>query len=370
MKKTIVWLLVIVLVLSLTACGNTTADSEKSGAAAAVEEMIAGIGTVSLESKDFIENAEKAYEALSSAQKKEVENYAILVAARGSFDTLTAKKGAANVDAAIDAIGTVTIESGDLIAAARAAYNVADDSAKEHVSKLSVLEAAEKTYSQLQANEVIAMIDALGKITTNSGDAIAAAQSAFDALPAETKALVTNADTLTTAAATYKDLCKAAAKKLLSGMYVQEDKVRGMSFYYPSAFPYYTSSNKWAVDKRSFVLPYMGMQGDDVWLRLLCHYTGDDWIFFEKITFAVDDQRFYKYFSYYDVTRDNGGGDVWEYVDIDVGSSEIALLQAIADSNTTIIRFEGDDYYRDVTVTSKDKAAIKEMLQAYAAFQQ
>ena len=92
MKKTIVWLLVIVLVLSLTACGNTTADSEKSGAAAAVEEMIAGIGTVSLESKDLIENTEKAYEALSSAQKKEVENYAILVAARGSFDTLTAKK--------------------------------------------------------------------------------------------------------------------------------------------------------------------------------------------------------------------------------------------------------------------------------------
>jgi len=111
----------------------------------------------------------------------------------------------------------------------------------------------------------------------------------------------------------------------------------------------------------------MGMQGDSVWLRLVCDYTADDWIFFEKITFAVDEERYYKLFNYRDVTRDNAWGDIWEYVDIEVGEEEIKLLTEIANSEKTIVRFEGDDYYDDFTVSKKDKEAIKQMLLVYEA---
>ena len=97
----------------------------------------------------------------------------------------------------------------------------------------------------------------------------------------------------------------------------------------------------------------------------MCNYTDDGWVFFKKITFACDDQRFYKVFSYYDVVRDNGGGDVWEYIDMDVNASEINILEAIAGSEKTIIRFEGDDYYRDFTVSAKDKEAIRFTLDLY-----
>ena len=43
------------------------------------------------------------------------------------------------------------------------------------------------------------------------------------------------------------------------------------------------------------------------------------------------------------------------------------MLRAIDDSTETIIRFEGDDYYHDLTVTNSDKAAIREALDAYEA---
>ena len=41
------------------------------------------------------------------------------------------------------------------------------------------------------------------------------------------------------------------------------------------------------------------------------------------------------------------------------------MLWAIANSTETIIRFEGDDYYRDFTVTAKDKDSIRQMLTIY-----
>ena len=216
-------------------------------------------------------------------------------------------------------------------------------------------------------NWVVSLINQIGTVTLNSGAAIDTAQAAYDSLSSAEKAMVDNAAVLKSAAARLKELKFEEGKKLLVGMTVDNDPVRGMSFYYPQAFPYYASAGYWGADVRSFVLPYLGMQGNEVWLRLVCNYTANDWVFFKKITFAVDDQRFYKTFSYFDVTRDNGGGDVWEYVDLDVGASNLKLLEAIASSNTTIVRFEGDNYYRDVTISAADKQAIRQMLNAYYA---
>ena len=43
------------------------------------------------------------------------------------------------------------------------------------------------------------------------------------------------------------------------------------------------------------------------------------------------------------------------------------MLQAIADSEETIIRFEGDEYYYDLYVTDKDKQMIRDTLTLYEA---
>lgn len=78
MKKGISLILVLVMCLSLCACG-------KSQAVKAVEEAITDIGEVSIDSKDAIENADNLYNALSSKEKDQVENYNILEQAQKAY---------------------------------------------------------------------------------------------------------------------------------------------------------------------------------------------------------------------------------------------------------------------------------------------
>jgi len=68
MKKTIALLLVLVMCLSLCACG-------KSEEVIAVEEKIASIGEVTIDKADVIMEANQAYAALSDEDKKKVENF-------------------------------------------------------------------------------------------------------------------------------------------------------------------------------------------------------------------------------------------------------------------------------------------------------
>jgi len=367
MKKYLLVLLALALMLSMTACG-------KSEAAQAADDLIAAIGTVTLDSAAAIEAAEDAVAALSDKEKDTLENTAQLREARETYDDLAEAEAARiaaleelalPVSEAIAALQDVTLDSAAAITAARAAYDALEAEAQAYVTNYDLLTGAEATLQQLQVANAIALIDAIGTVTVQSRPAIDAAQAAYDALAADAQAQVTNAALLGDAAAALQTLLQAEAERLLNTMYLENDVVRNLKFYYPKAFPRY--DEYWGADVRCFVLPYMGMQGDSVWLRLVCDYTADDWVFFEKITFAVDDQRFYKFFSYFDVTRDNGGGDVWEYVDIEVNDAELELLRAIANSQTTIVRFEGDDYSHDFTVSDKDKEAILQMLTVYDA---
>ena len=71
MKKGISLVLVLVMCLSLCACG-------KSEEVKAVEEKIASIGEVSIDKADIIQEVNQAYEALSDKDKEKVENFDIL----------------------------------------------------------------------------------------------------------------------------------------------------------------------------------------------------------------------------------------------------------------------------------------------------
>lgn len=358
MRRCFVLLLVLAMALTLTACS-------KSEAAQAVDDQIAAIGEVTLESESAIAAAEEAVAALAEEDRKQLDNEDDLKEARAAYETLVLEDQAAGVEEAIDAIGTVTVDSGEAVEAARALYDASPAEVQALVENFSDLEAAEETLSGLKVEEAIRLIDAIGTVTADSREAVEAAQTAYDALTQEDAAKVTNASALEDAATQLKTLLEQQANSLLSTMRVETDAVRGISFYYPQAFPYYT--DYWGADVRCFALPYLGRSGEDVWLRLVCDYTADDWIFFKQITFAVDDERYYKTFNYFDVVRDNAYGDVWEYVDIEVGNSEEELLWAIANSTQTIVRFEGDDYYYDFTVSANDKQAIRDMLTVYDA---
>ena len=119
---------------------NSTTDNAK---AAEVIAMIEAIDDVTLEDEDAIKAARDAYDALTDAQKELVTNYEDLLAAEKHYEDLLAAKA---VDDLIDEIGCVTIGSKQKIEAARDAYEALTDEQKALVTKLDVLEAAEVEY--------------------------------------------------------------------------------------------------------------------------------------------------------------------------------------------------------------------------------
>ena len=107
------------------------------------------------------------------------------------------------VIALIDAIGTpITVDSKDAIKAARVAYDNLSEDDQKLVTNYETLVQAEADYLAL-ADAVEALIDAIGFVTLDSGDAIAAAREAYDTLPAELQELVANYETLLKAEQAY-----------------------------------------------------------------------------------------------------------------------------------------------------------------------
>ena len=121
-----------------------------------VETLISQIGTVTLERKGAIDAARAAYDVLTDDQKAYATGLSTLIAAEKAYADLKAvadkeavgRKAAADVDAQIAAIGTVTLNSKNTIDSVRAAYNALTADQKAYVQNLDVLEAAEAQYKK------------------------------------------------------------------------------------------------------------------------------------------------------------------------------------------------------------------------------
>ena len=165
-----------------------------------VDTLINAIGTVTADSGNTIKAARAAYDALTDAQKGKVENYATLTAAEEAYKTIMDKIEA--VKNQIEDIGTVKYDTAtrNKIDVARKAYDDLSATEKKYVTNYSTLTDAETQFGRLKnAQKVIDLIDAIGEVTEDSEEAIAAARKAYNALSAEEKALVTNYSALTAA---------------------------------------------------------------------------------------------------------------------------------------------------------------------------
>ena len=215
------------------------AEQDNKTIADAVIAKITAIGKVEYTDacKGKIDDASKAYDALTDDQKALVTNLEVLTNAQQTYDSLKAaaeklaadKAKADAVIAKITAIGKVeyTDACKGKIDAANKAYNVLTADQKALVTNLNVLTKAQQTYDNLKAeaeklaadkakaDAVIAKITAIGKVeyTDACKDKIDDASKAYDALTDDQKALVTNLNVLTKAKQTYETL-KADAEKL------------------------------------------------------------------------------------------------------------------------------------------------------------
>lgn len=166
---------VLVYTLSGTESSDTSStsstDSTDTSAANAVVDAINAIGTVTLDSESAITNARNLYDALSAENQSLVTNYSTLTDAETAYAALVAEQAAEQaaqqqaaaaqqeaqtqaqtVIDAINAIGTVTAESGSAISNARAQYDALSDTAKGYVSNYDTLTAAEAAYAALGTN--------------------------------------------------------------------------------------------------------------------------------------------------------------------------------------------------------------------------
>ena len=306
MKKILALLLVILTLLSLTACG-------KSEAAKKADELISQIGEVTLEKEADIIAAEEAVSALTEEDRNSLSNLSVLETARNTYNELVDQAAIKEVEDLIAAIGEVSLDSEAAIVAAEKALKDLSPENAEKVSNKNVLSDARTQYDKAKTE--------------------AAAKA------------------------------KEEAETLLKGFQKEADEFNGVTFYYPKGWDFFDDGSWDATE--CFVRPYLGINGQYVYIVLCYNYSGDDWVFWKNLTFLVDGNKYTKSVSYYDISRDNDGGIVWEYYD-DLDPN-MDMLRAMAGASEAKVRFAGNDYSYDYTLTKSDLDAIRQTLAAFDA---
>ena len=133
----------------------------------------------------------------------------------------------------------------------------------------------------------------------------------------------------------------------------KEDEFEGVKFYSEKRTPYYANVN--------FIYPYISNSRNNYYLRLKLQYTSDNWLFINRAIFLIDG---IKYEISGNFERDNNS-TIWEWLDLSVGDKERDILEMLANSKKAKVRYEGDKYYKDRTITSKEKSIIRKTLKVY-----
>ena len=192
-----------------------------------VEGYISDIGEVTFtaESKEKIDTARSAYEALTGPQKDLMTNYDVLLAAEAAYASFVNDDIAkSHVETLINAIGTVHYDEDTVarISAARTAYNALTYGQRLLVSNYGVLEQAEIDYNFYYmdhqfSDPVEVLISEIGAVeyTDECKTKIDEVRDAYDALFVEQKELVSNYSVLLEAEHAYSNLEAANAVEVL-----------------------------------------------------------------------------------------------------------------------------------------------------------
>jgi len=134
MKNKIMYTLIVAIsfMIILSGCGP-------SKDIVSVMSAIDAIGEVKIDSASVIDAAEAAYNSLPEKKQLSVTNHDTLVQARNQLNILKA-------EAAIDAIGEVTINSGTAIESAEKAYNALSNIQQQSIGNYKILQESKKRF--------------------------------------------------------------------------------------------------------------------------------------------------------------------------------------------------------------------------------
>lgn len=120
------------------------------------------------------------------------------------------------------------------------------------------------------------------------------------------------------------------------------------------------------VDDR-FRIFYVTRPGYVTTLYLNVMYYGSSWVFWDEFRLNIDGRIVSRQYSYFDITRDNSGRGVWEHITVRVDREDYRMLESIARAESVKVRFRGDDYYSDYSLSKAEIRAISNVLLAYEA---
>lgn len=146
---------------------------------------------------------------------------------------------------------------------------------------------------------------------------------------------------------------KAAALKSLSSFRKQHDDFNNTTFYQDRRTPVYTN--------RNFIYPYIGTSNGRYWMHIKYQYAADDWLFIDQARIKTDNNDYTINGRF---ERDNNSG-IWEWYDQAVREEQLAMLEDIATSKVAKVRYVGSQYYKDRTLTAKEKDIIKKTIEIY-----
>lgn len=138
------------------------------------------------------------------------------------------------------------------------------------------------------------------------------------------------------------------------------DEMKEIDWFYDKSTP--------RTNKTRNVRAYIGQKGSNIWLRFKMSYNADDWLFVESVDFKVDGEDFsLNYGLFEDWERDNSGYGIWEWKDVNMDGKTWDLISKIADSEKTMMRYNGLQYFSDREVSAQEKQALKNIILAYEA---
>lgn len=347
MKNKITFIFLALFCFSFVSCFQ-------SEEAKAVDLQIKAIGPVTLESEEAIIAAEKAVDGLLESDKKQLHNNKKLIEARKKYEQLVLQEKIRNVEAKINEIGVVSLDSEKLIKDARSFYDEQEQNVKDGVKNYETLTQAESTYSDLLVQDAIDKINSIGSDVKEYDTTLLSAITAYMVLSHEEKQKVPNAGLVEEKITEYKAY-KDNAKTKMDKDY---DKMRDITFYSPKCTPTFNTSGH-------FFITYIGSTSAAEAFHLVFNYAGQDWLFIESAILLIDGERYTiplrginrEYVGYYT--------GLYEHADFVANDEQLEIMKKVAASKETIIRLNGEKYYVEFKLSPNLKNGISETLDAY-----
>lgn len=149
----------------------------------------------------------------------------------------------------------------------------------------------------------------------------------------------------------YKDLSTIDSKELKK-FEIDKDKFKDKTII----------KRKW-VSTIADVYPYISLFEGEMFLRLKINYSGRDWVFFKKVIFLVDGEKF-EFIPTLTDTNIGSSATVYEYSDTRIDSKTLLLVEKIANAKTVEYQLNGK-YTADRKMKSNAIEYFKSIVDLY-----